>query len=410
MSSYIEHQQSVLGAIFLEPSCLDKVSQIVKLHDFDELHGQLYKACVDIKEDGGLPDFVTVSKLNLCDPEYLVKLIDFVPTSANVGFYAKGVSDYGQRRRVGSILTEAMAKLKGGDNPTAWIEEQLSNLRSNTSDTKHIKEVLRETWADIDKVAKDGDPCGYKVGIPELDEMGLFQDTNLVIIAGRPGMGKSAFGAQVANSGVPSLIISLEMSNSQLCKRLLAYESKVDLKNIIRGTITDNHYPKLTHATEILAKKDMYFLEADGMSIQDIRSRVRVLQRQHGIKIVIFDYIQLSSDETKSSREQEIASITRNLKQMAKELNLCAVGLSQLNRKLEERTNKRPLMADLRESGAIEQDADVIIFPYRPVVYDKNAPERKAEMDIAKFRNGEPGWCECLFIGEHQRFTSEYKG
>jgi replicative DNA helicase len=409
MTSYIEHQQSVLGAIFLESHCLDEVSQIVKASDFDDRHGRIYQACVDIATDSGIPDLVTVSKLLPEETSYLVELIDFVPTVANVGFYAKGVADFGQRRNIGAILNGGMEKLRAGDNPIEWIESQLSGLRGNSNEVKSIKSVLKETIADIDRIALSGEPAGYKIGIQELDEFGLFQDGDLVVVAGRPGMGKSVIGAQYANSDKATLIFTLEMSNNQLCKRLIASESKVDLKTIRRAEMNSNQSAKMGMGIESLAKKNIYFCEASGYSIQDIRAASRIAVRKHGIKKIVVDYIQLCHDPTKSSREQEISSITRNLKQMAQELNVSVMALSQLNRELEKRVNKRPLMADLRESGAIEQDADAIIFAYRDHVYDDSAPERKAELIIGKFRNGEPGYVECLFIGEHQLFASEFK-
>jgi len=409
MNSYIDHQQSVLGAIFLESHCLDEVSQIVKPTDFDDRHGRIYQACVDIATDSGIPDLVTVSKLLPEETSYLVELIDFVPTVANVGFYAKGVADFGQRRKLGEILHTGMQKLKDGDNPADWIESQLSGLRGNSNEIKTMKEVLRDTMVDIDAIALNGEPAGYKIGVEELDEFGLFQDGDLVVVAGRPAMGKSVIGAQFANGAEPSLIFTLEMSNNQLCKRLIASESKVHLKNIRRADMNQNQAAKMNIGIESLAKKNIYFCEASGYSIQDIRAKARIMVRKHGIKKIIIDYIQLCHDPTKNSREQEISSITRNLKQMAQELKVSVMALSQLNRKLEERTNKRPLMADLRESGAIEQDADAIIFCYRDHVYNDNAPERKAELIIGKFRNGEPGYVECLFIGEHQIFASEFK-
>lgn len=411
MTPYIEHQQSVLGAIFLEPSCLNTVSQIVSFSDFDETHGKLYQACVEVDDDGGIPDLVTISKFNLCDTEYLVKLIDFVPTSANVGYYAKSVAEFGQRRKISDILHTGISKLKEGDNPTAWIEEQLTSIHSNKQDALTIRSVLQETMKEMENVYTNGNPSGYKTGVVDLDKAGCFQDGELVVIAARPAMGKSVLGAQLLTSDdSPALILNYEMGNTQLCRRLLASESKVNLKNIKTATLTENQYPIITDAAGSLSKKKIFLCEASGLSIRDVRSKVRLMVQKHGIKKVVVDYIQLCYDEKSQSREQEISTITRNLKLMAKELDICVIALSQLNRSLEKRDNKRPMMSDLRESGAIEQDADVIIFIYRDIVYNKNAAEREAELIIAKYRDGEIGFVPCLFIGEHQRFTTEYKG
>lgn len=409
MTSYIEHQQSVLGAIFLESSCIDEISPIVKVSDFDERHGAIYQNCLDVVEAGGIPDIVTISKLDPDSNDYLMELIDFVPTVANVSYYAKGVADFGQRRKIGEILTGGMSKLRDGDNPVEWIEEQLSGLRTGSEDVRHIKKVMSDTWKEIEEIAANGFASGYKIGIPELDKRGMFQDGDFIVIAGRPGMGKSVLGAQLLNDKEPSLIFTYEMSDSQLCKRMIAASAKVNLKTVRSGAFKDSDYPKITASMGEMSIRNVYFCEASKLSIQDIRAKSRIMVRKHGIKKIVLDYMQLCYDPTKSSREQEIASIARNLKLMAKELNVCVVGLSQLNRKLEDRSNKRPVMADLRESGAIEQDADVVLSLYREHIYDQNAPENEAEIIINKFRNGETGWVKCLFVGKHQIFTSEYR-
>lgn len=408
-TSYTEHQQSVIGAIFLESSCLDDVTQLLKPSDFDERHAPIYQACLDIAEEGGIPDLVTVSKL-YDDSAYLVELIDFVPTASNVKFYAEGVASFSQRQKIGSILSNGMDKLRRGENPTAWVEEQLMGLRSNKEDIYSMRQVLSKTMKDIDKIAHHGKPLGYKTGIADLDKSGCFQDGALIIIAARPAMGKSVLGAQVLLQDEPGLIFTYEMGNTQLCKRLIASESKINLKTIKNAQLNHDQEAKFLHAVEKLSQKQIFFCEANGLSIQDIRAKARQMVKKHGIKKIVIDYIQLSYSDKGDNREQEISSITRNLKLMAQELNVCVIALSQLNRGLEKRENKRPMMSDLRESGAIEQDADVVIFIYRETVYDKNAAEKDAELIIGKYRDGEIGFIPCSFIGEHQRFISEYKG
>lgn len=408
-TSYTEHQQSVLGAIFLDSTCLDDVTTLLKSHDFDERHRPIFDACVEISEDGGIPDLVTVSKL-YDDSAYLVELIDFCPTIANVKFYAQGVANFSQRKKIGSVLSEGMDKLRDGENPTAWVEEQLMSMRSNKEDVYSMKEVLRDTIKDIDNIAHNGKPLGYKTGIADLDNAGCFQDGALVVVAARPAMGKSVFGAQLLLHGEPGLMFTLEMGNNQLCKRLLASESAVNLKNIKNAQLDSNQEAKFSQGMEKLAQKQIFFCEAAGLSIQDIRAKARLMVRKHGIKKIVVDYIQLCHSDRGDNREQEISYITRSLKLMAQELNVCVIALSQLNRGLEKRENKRPMMSDLRESGAIEQDADVIIFIYRDIVYNQNAPERDAELIIGKYRDGEICFIPCMFMGEHQRFVSEYKG
>ena len=412
MSSYIEHQQSVIGCIFLEPSCIDVISQVVRASDFDERHSVIYQSCLDVSHAGGLPDFVTVSK-DFSDEtkSYLMELVDCVPHTVNAKTYAESVADFGQRRNIGNILSIGIEKLKEGENPTAWVETQLSNIRGKAEDVKHIKTVLSDTWKEIENIAQHGIAKGYKTGISELDEMGIFQDGDFVVIAGRPGMGKSVLGAQLLNENEPSLIFTYEMMNNQLCKRMLAKEAKINLKTVRSGQFKEAQYSKVGMAVEALANNEVYFCEASKLSIHDLRAKARIMVKKHGIKKIVVDYIQLCYDETKSSsREQEVSSVARNLKLMAQELNVCVIGLAQLNRKLEERQNKRPMMADLRESGAIEQDADAVLFLYRDYIYNQNAPERDAEIIVGKFRNGETGYITCLFIGEHQVFASEYKG
>ena len=409
-NSYTEYQQSVIGAIFLDSSCLDDVTQIVKSHDFDERHKPIYDACLEVADSGGIPDLVTVSKL-YSDSTYLVELVDFCPTVANVKYYAKGVSDFSQRRNIGSILSSGLDKLKEGDNPTAWVESQLMNMRTDKNDVMTMREVLKSTMVDIDNIAHHGMPMGYKTGVADLDGAGCFQDGALVIVAARPAMGKSVLGAQLLlQEEQPGLMFTLEMGNNQLCKRLIASEGKLNLKNIKNAQLNIDQEAKFSQGTEKLAAKQIYFCEAAGLSIQDIRAKARLMVRKHGVKKIVVDYIQLCTSDDGSNREQEISSITRNLKLMAMELNVCVIALSQLNRSLENRDNKRPRMSDLRESGAIEQDADVIIFIYRDVVYNRGAPEKEAELIIAKYRDGEICFIPCLFIGEHQRFISEYKG
>jgi replicative DNA helicase len=266
---------------------------------------------------------VTLGKSS--DRAYLAELLDVVPTSANVTYYAKQVAQFGQRKRLGALIVGAQDQLRDGDNPLEWLEAQLANLRGKESDVHHVGKVLKESWIEIEDVAASGNPLGYRTGILELDEMAMFQDGSFVVVAGRPGMGKSVLGAQYLDGDDPALIFTYEMKNSELCKRMLAGEAKVPLRKIRMGKFEGDDYAKLGTATERLNSRPLYFCEANKLSIQDLRAKARLMVRKYNIKKIVVDYLQLCYDNTAASREQEIASISRNLKAMALELDVCVV-------------------------------------------------------------------------------------
>jgi replicative DNA helicase len=434
----VEAEQSVLGGLLLEASALDKVVDLVTDDDFyRHEHRLIYRQIVHLSERAKPVDVITVAESLEIAGEldkvgglpYLGSLAQNVPSAANIRRYGEIVRERSIMRK----LAEVGADIAGSAyNPTGRDAAQL--LDEAESKVFEIAEagsrgkqgfmsmtpLLSQVVERIETLyARDNqnDVTGTATGFTDLDRMtsGL-QAGELIIVAGRPSMGKTAFSINIAenvalDSKLPVAIFSMEMGATQLAMRMLGSVGKLDQHDLRTGRLQDDDWGRLTHAIGKLDDAPIFIDESAALSALEVRARARRLHRQNGgLGLIVVDYLQLmSSNAGKASenRATEISEISRSLKALAKELHVPVVALSQLNRSLEQRPNKRPVMSDLRESGAIEQDADLILFIYRDEVYNSDSPDKgKAEIIIGKQRNGPIGKIELAFRGEYTRFDN----
>lgn len=438
----LEGEMSVLGGVLLENEALNKALEILRPEDFyRESHRKIFNALLVLSDKGEPADLVTLTAVLKESGEldavggstYLSTLVDYVPTAANIAYYAKMVKEKAISRNLIQVATEIATKgYEGGDveENLEWAEKSIFDISGQRTKQSYFstKEILKDTFKTIEKLYDRKEKVtGVPTGYTDLDEMtaGL-QGGDLVIIAGRPSMGKTAFCLNVVEQAsvhleekVPSLIFSLEMGKEQLVQRMLCSISKVDASRLRTGHLGESDWPKLTSGAGHLSEAPIYIDDTPAISILELRAKARRLKAEKDIGIIIIDYLQLMQGSNPESRQQEISEISRSLKALAKELNVPVVALSQLNRSLESRTDKRPIMADLRESGAIEQDADVIMFVYREAVYceackskektcEKNH-DQDAEIVVGKQRNGPIGTVHLTFRGQFTRFENQAK-
>jgi replicative DNA helicase len=427
----IEAEQSVLGAIILDNEALSRAVESLSPEDFyKETHRRLYGAMLSLYEKNEPVDIVTLTdylrRSNEIDAvggvSYLSFLANGVPTSANIKYHAKIVREKALLRALirtaTQIATDVYEENRDADEMVDHAERLIFDIADRRTKTSFasMREVIKDTFKMIEhlydrKEAITGTPSGFK----DLDEMTSgFQPGDLIIVGARPGMGKTAFALNIAQHVAiemkePIAIFSLEMSKEQLAMRMLCAESLVDSSHVRKGFISKQDWPKLTNAAGRLAAAPVFIDDSSAITVLEIRAKSRRLKMEHGgLSLIVVDYLQLMrSRGTFERREQEISEISRSLKALAKELKVPVIALSQLNRAVESRGEKKPNVADLRESGAIEQDADLIIFLYRDEVYNKNNPSNKgkAEVIIAKQRNGPTGTVNLTFLGDSTRFV-----
>ena len=428
----LEAEQSLLGSVLLENEALFKVLEIIKKDDFyRESNRQIYQAMIDLYEKNEPTDLITVTEVlkrkNKLDEvggaSYLADLLENIPTAANIEYYAKIIRQKSILRNLIHSATEIVSKATTAEENVEDILDfsEKTIFQISEEQTKQsfypLKTILKSTFKDIERLyEKKQLITGVPSGFTELDsKTSGFQPADLIIIAGRPSMGKTAFALNVAQhasqeSHIPIAIFSLEMSKEQLALRMLCSEARVDNHKLRTGFIAESDWGKLSMAAGKLADSMMYIDDTPGITVFEMRAKSRRLKAEHGLGMIIVDYLQLmaGSKNRSDSREQEISEISRSLKGLAKELHVPVIALSQLNRKVEDRIDKRPHMADLRESGAIEQDADVILFIYRDEVYHPDSEESKgkAEVIIGKQRNGPTGEIQLSFINEYTRFEN----
>jgi replicative DNA helicase len=427
----IAAEESVLGGIMLDNNALDRAIELIIPEDFyREAHRKIMRAIIDLNERHEPVDLVTLadalrSRNELQDvggASYLAELTERVPTAANVGFYAKIIKDKSILRSLIETSTEiAMRSYEAQADVEAFLDEAehqiftLSERKAKPSFFR-VRDIVIESMKAVEQLYERQELItGVPSGFVDLDKKtaGL-QPGDLIIVAGRPSMGKTAFALNIAQyaaleakTGVA--VFSLEMSKEQLVFRLLCSEARVDQSKVRAGYAAQRDYPKLAIAADRLSEAPIYIDDTPALSVLELRAKARRLKREReaNLGLVVVDYLQLMRGMSSDSREQEISSISRSLKALAKELSVPVIALSQLNRQVESRGDKRPVMADLRESGAIEQDADVIMFLFRPVVYDpKNSDERDAEVIIGKQRNGPTGTVPLAFFSEFTRFEN----
>ncbi|MBF0126030.1 MAG: replicative DNA helicase [Magnetococcales bacterium] len=429
-----EAEQSVLGAILLDNSVMDHVADLLVPEDFYVgAHRIAFQAMLAILERGEPADPIILKEYLEKNNEleavggagYFARLIDTVPATANAKSYAHLVRDKAIMRTLAqtasSIADEVYQDtsqpvdhlLDSAEQRIFAVGENRSRRRSNYTDLKSILPPIFERLERL--MSRQEAVTGVPTGFTDLDRLlaGL-QKSDLLILAGRPAMGKTSLVMNMAINAAldhqqPVAVFSLEMSKEQLTTRLLASTARVDAQGLRTGKIRDEDYNKLVHAAQELSQAPVYIDDAPSLSIMSLRAKARRLKREKGIQLLVVDYLQLMQGEnTQENRVQEISQISRGLKGLAKELDIPVLALSQLSRKVEERPNKRPILSDLRESGSIEQDADIVLFVYREEVYKENDPSLAglAEVIIAKQRNGPTGTVRLTFQKQYTRFEN----
>lgn len=430
MPHSVEAEQSVIGAMIMDREAIVVASEIVTEEDFyNKQCGILYEAMVELNDEGKPVDLVTLQdKLKEKDVppevsslEYIRDLITAVPTSANIKYYANIVAEKALLRRLIKLNEEIANTCYVGKESLEVIledtEKRVFNLvqRRNTEEFVPIRQVVMNAMDQIEKASKNkGSVTGIATGFIDLDyRTAGMQPSDLVLIAARPSMGKTAFVLNIAQHVAFKLdqtvaIFSLEMSKEQLVNRLFSLESKVDAQKLRTGNLSDGDWEKLIETAGVIGKSNLIIDDTPGISIADMRSKCRKYKLEHGLKMIIIDYLQLMSGSGRGdSRQQEISDISRSLKSLARELGVPVLALSQLSRAVEQRPDHRPMLSDLRESGAIEQDADVVMFIYRDDYYNKDTEKKGiAEIIVAKQRNGPIGTIELVWLPEYTKFAN----
>ncbi len=426
----LEAEQAVLGAMMLEPESGSSVFEILQPEDFyRDNHRLIFSAIRDLFEKGDPVDLVSVAEIlrqqgrleQVGGIATISEIARSVPSAANVEYYAKLVTEKALLRQLirasNSILERGYEPGEEARNLLEEAEKLILDLsRRRVKDGfSFIRDVLLETFEKIEYLyAHKGNLTGVPTFFTELDRMTSgWQPSDLVIIAARPSMGKTALVLNMAQNAavrakVPVAIFSLEMSKEQLVQRMLCGEAMVDQQRVRTGDLLDTDWPKLTRAVGPLSDAPIFIDDTVGISLAELRSKARRLKMEHNLGMIIIDYLQLLSVGKKTeSRQQEVAQISRTLKGLARELKVPVIALSQLNRGVEQRQDKRPIMSDLLESGAIEADADLISFIYRDEYYHSESEKKGiAEIIIAKHRNGPVGTVELGFLKEFTKFVN----
>ena len=433
----IEAEESLLGGILIDPESLNKVIDMVSAEDFyKETHGKIYDIMVGLYEKNEPIDIVTVTSAakdkgvidKIGGVTYLSALVDQMPSAANIVQYARMVREKGLLRNLMNVATSIIEKGYALDaNVDDYIDDaekmifQVSEKKFRPSFLP-VKSVVMESVKTIERLyEKKQSVTGVPTGFADLDRLtsGL-QPTDLIVVAGRPSMGKTAFAMNIAQyvatmkeGAAPVGIFSMEMSKEQLVTRLLSSEAEIEHTKLRTGTLSSTEWPKLAYAAGKLSEALIYIDDSPAMGVLELRARARRLKKEHGLGLLVVDYLQLmrGGKTAIERREQEISEISRFLKALAKELHIPVIAISQLNRMLEQREDKRPKLSDLRESGAIEQDADVIMFIYRDEVYNRDKENNKglAEIIIGKQRNGPTGIVELSFQDKFATFRNLYR-
>ncbi len=425
----IEAEQSVLGAVLIDPDVLFTVMEMLRPEDFYRpAHQKIFQAMCRLMEEGQPVDLVTVTAALQDDGvleevggiTYLSELATTVPTSANVQTYAQIVEEKAMLRRLIAAATQiASAGYTGGEDAQMIIDEAERRIleisqRRHGSGFLNIKDVLMDTYERIEMLyTNKGGVTGIPTGYPDLDRMtsGL-QNSDLIIVAARPSVGKTAFALNVAqnvalHAQVPVAIFSLEMPAIQLVQRMLSAEGNIDSHRLRSGYLEPADWEKLTLAMASLSEAPIFIDDTPQVTVFDIRAKCRRLQAEHGLGLVVIDYLQLITGRGGENRQQEISDISRGLKGLARELNVPVIALSQLSRAVEQRQDKRPMLSDIRESGSIEQDADVVAFLYRDDYYNPDTDQPNVvEVIIGKQRNGPTGTVKLLYLKNYNKFVS----
>ncbi len=428
----IEAEQAVLGAILINADALITAMERISSDDFYRgAHQRIFEAIVELAEDQEPVDLITLTALlqnkqqleEIGGVTYLSELANAVPTAANIDYYAAIVEEKSMLRRLIRTATQIVTNgYANEDDVGAMLSEAEAKIleisqRRSSSGFVVIRDVLMEVFEKVESLySNKGGSTGIPSGFLDLDKMTSgFQRSDLIILAARPSVGKTAFALNVAqNVGVRAketvAIFSLEMGAAQLVQRMVCAEANVDANRMRTGYLEGDDWEKLTMAIGALSEANIFIDDTPTITVADIRAKCRRLQQEKGLGMILIDYLQLIAGrggKGGDNRQQEVSEISRTLKQIARELNVPVIALSQLSRGVEQRQDKRPMMSDLRESGSIEQDADIVAFLYRDDYYDKESEKKNIiEIIIAKQRNGPVGTVELAFLKQFNKFVN----
>ncbi len=426
----IEAEQSVIGSMIMDREAIVVASELITGEDFyNKQYGVLFDTMIELNEQGNPVDLVTLQNRlkekdvppEVSSLEFVRDLISAVPTSANIKYYANIVAEKSTLRKMIRLNEEIANTCYAGKENLEFIledtEKKIFQLvqKRNTGDFVPIRQVVMNAMDKIESAAKNkGSVTGIATGFTDLDyRTAGMQPSDLVLIAARPSMGKTAFVLNIAQHvafklNLPLVIFSLEMSKEQLVNRMFSLESSVDAQKLRTGQLNDQEWERLIESAGVIGKSKLMIDDTPGISISELRSKCRKLKLEHGLSMIIIDYLQLMSGSGRSdSRQQEISDISRALKGVARELGVPVLALSQLSRAVEQRPDHRPMLSDLRESGAIEQDADVVMFIYRDDYYNHDTEKKGvSEIIIAKQRNGPIGTVELAWLPEYTKFAN----
>ena len=427
----VEAEQSVIGAMLMSRDAIMTASEIITGDDFyQHQYGVIFESMTELFNEGAGVDIITLQNRlrekdvppEISDMEFVKDLLNIVPTSANVKQYAEIVRDKSMLRKL-IRMTEEIGNTcyLNKDSAEDIMEAAEKNLfqlfqQRDTGELTPIRQVVMDTLENIEKASKTkGSVTGLATGFTDLDyKTSGLQNSDLILVAARPSMGKTALVLNMAEyiafrQQKSVMIFSLEMSKSQLMNRLFAMESKVNSQSLRTGNLQDEDWGNLIESAGIIGDSHLMIDDTPGITVREIRSKCRKYKLEHGLDIIMIDYLQLMSAGGRGtdSRQQEISDISRSLKALARELNVPVVALSQLSRAVESRTDHRPMLSDLRESGAIEQDADVVMFLYRDDYYHKDSEMKGiAELNIAKQRNGPVGTINLVWLPDYTKFMN----
>ena len=426
----VEAEQSVIGSMIMDREAIVVASELISGEDFyNKQYGILFETMLELNNEGNPVDLVTLQNRlkekdvppEVSSLEFVRDLITAVPTSANIKYYANIVAEKSTLRRL-IRLNEDIANTCyiGKENLEFILEDTEKRVfqlvqRRNTEDFVPIRQVVMNAMDKIETSAKNkGSVTGIPTGFTDLDyRTAGMQPSDLVLIAARPSMGKTAFVLNIAQhvafkQNLPVAIFSLEMSKEQLVNRMFSLESSVDAQKLRTGQLNDQEWERLIESAGVIGRSNLMIDDTPGISISELRSKCRKFKLEKGLSMIIIDYLQLMSGSGRSdSRQQEISDISRSLKAVARELSVPVLALSQLSRAVEQRPDHRPMLSDLRESGAIEQDADVVMFIYRDDYYNHDSEKKGvSEIIIAKQRNGPIGTVELAWLPEYTKFAN----
>jgi len=424
----LEAEVSVLGSMLIDNDAIDIVAQILNKDSFYKTaHRKIFEVLLDLYDKKGAVDLVILKDElkkrsllgKIVDVEYIMELEESVPLASNVEFYAKIVREKAVKRELIAgamkIQQDAYSDSLEADELLDLAEKTVFDIsqRKFSSPTTKIYDILQDTFEHIENLQdREGRLTGLSTGFMDLDDKtsGL-QNSELIVLAARPSMGKTSLALNIAeHAGVeekkPNVIFSMEMSSQQVVQNMLCSNARIDAHLMRRGKLDDNQWSKLPLAMGDLSEAPIFIDDTPGLSILELRAKARRLKLQHDIQLIIVDYLQLMEAREAESRQQEISNITRGLKSLARELKIPVIAVSQLNRSVETREGHKPRMSDLRESGSIEQDADVIILIHREDYYDPQKKPNEVELNIAKQRNGPIGNVKLTFKKEILRFEN----